>query len=232
MIPRGREIRRRDQVHQLVDGDVRVGEDRQAAGDGLGQVVRRDIGRHAHGDARRPVDQQIGQARRQHRRLHFLAVVVGGEVDGVAVDVGEHFRRDLLQPALGVAVGGGRVAVDRAEIALPIDQRVAQRKRLHHAHQRLVGRRVAVRMVFAQHVADDPRTFHIRAVPRDVRLVHGEQHPAMHRLESIADIGKGAADDDAHRVIEVGMPHFGFQADRKGFFGELLHGEGSDGRDD
>src|SRR5205823_12159854 len=31
------------------------------------------------------------------------------------------------------------------------------------------------------------------------------------------------AHDHAHCVIEIGMPHFGFEAYRKGFFGELLH---------
>ena len=81
-----------------------------------------------------------------------------------------------------------------------------------------------MRVVFAQHVADDPRAFHVRAVPDDVGLVHRKQHAAMNGLEAVADVRQGAPHDHAHRVIEVGMPHFGFEADGKGFFGELLHG--------
>src|SRR5258708_1251735 len=50
-------------------------------------------------------------------------------------------------------------------------------------------------------------------------------HPPMHPLEAVAHIRQSPSDDHAHRVIEVGMPHFGFQAYRKGFFSELLHRE-------
>ena len=34
---------------------------------------------------------------------------------------------------------------------------------------------------------------------------------------------RGLADDHAHCVIEVGTPHLVFEADRQGFFGELVH---------
>ena len=44
----------------------------------LAQVVRRDLGRHAHRDARGAVQQHEGQARGQQLRLLEGAVVVGG----------------------------------------------------------------------------------------------------------------------------------------------------------
>ena len=201
-------------------------EQREAGVDDFAQVVRRDVGRHADRDARRAVDEQVRQPRRQHRRLLLLAVVIRDEIDGLLVDVGEQLVGDLLQPALGVAHRRGVVAVDRAEVALAVDQRVAQREVLRHAHQRVVDRRVAVRVVLAHHVADDARALHVRPVPDDVGLVHREQHAAMHRLQAVADVRQRPPDDHAHRVIEVGMPHFGFEADRQGFFGELLHGRG------
>ena len=127
------------------------------------------------------------------------------------------------QPALGVAIGRRRVAVDRAEVALAVDQRVAHREILRHAHQGVVGRGVAVRVVLTEHVADDARAFHVRAVPDVVRLVHGEQHAAVHRLQAVAHIRQRAPDDHAHRVIEIGAAHLFFEADREGFFGELIH---------
>ena len=42
-----------------------------------------DLGRHADGDALRPVGQQVGEAGRQDHRLLALVVVVGREVDGL-----------------------------------------------------------------------------------------------------------------------------------------------------
>ena len=67
------------------------------------------------------------------------------------------------EPDLGVALGRGRIAVDRAEIALPVDQRQAHGKFLRHAHQRVVDRLVAVRMVLTHRVADDARRFAVGA---------------------------------------------------------------------
>src|SRR5690606_27124394 len=72
----GREIRARDVVHQLADGELGVVDERDAAVDDLAQVVRRNVGRHADGDARAAVDQQVRQAGRQDRGLPLGFVVV------------------------------------------------------------------------------------------------------------------------------------------------------------
>src|SRR3990172_5728204 len=50
-----------------------------------------------------------------------------------------------------------RYAAPGAEVPLPVHQRIAQREVLHHAHQRVVHRLVAVRVVLAQHIADNRR---------------------------------------------------------------------------
>jgi hypothetical protein len=204
--------------------DGRILQQRQARIDDLAQVVRRDVGGHADRDARGAVHQQVGEARRQHRRLHLLAVVVRHEIDRFHVDVGQQLAGDLLQAALRVAVGRRGIAVDRAEVALAVDQLVAHREVLRHAHQRLVGRRVAVRVVLAQDIAHDPRALHVRTVPDGVRLMHGEQDPAVDGLQAVTNIREGAADDDAHRVVQVGPAHLLLEADRVGFLGELFHG--------
>jgi hypothetical protein len=95
--------------------------------DDLAQVVGRDVGGHAHGDALAAVDQQVREPAGQHHRLGLVAGVVVGEVDGVLVDAVEHLHGDRRQPALGVALaaGGSR---RRAEVAVAVDQRVAQEK--------------------------------------------------------------------------------------------------------
>ena len=69
------------------------------------------------------------------------------------------------QPRLGVAVGGGIIPVDVAEIALPVDQRVTEREILRQPDHRVIDRLVAVRMIFADDVADDARAFLVGAMP-------------------------------------------------------------------
>ena len=54
---------------------------------------------------------------------------------------------------LGVPVGRRGVAVHRAEVAVAVHQRIAHGEVLRQAHQGVVNRSVAVRMVAAQHVA-------------------------------------------------------------------------------
>ncbi len=72
----GREIRARDDVDQrLVAGIGRL-DQVQAGLDQLADVVRRDVGRHAHRDAAGAVGQQVREGRRQHHRLCQRAVVV------------------------------------------------------------------------------------------------------------------------------------------------------------
>ena len=72
---------------------------------------------------------------------------------------------------------------------------------------RVVDRGVAMRVVFAHHVADHAGRFAIGLVRRVAGLLHGEQDAPMHRLQPVARVRQGAADDDRHRVVEVGAAH-------------------------
>src|SRR5439155_19144948 len=123
--PRRGEVRRRHQFDQVIDRGLGLFQQRLAGVHHLPQVVRRNIGRHAHGDPGGAVDEQIRDLGRQRRRFLLLAVVVGNEIDGFLLDIGEYFRGDAVQAAFGIPVGRGRVAVDRAEVPLPVDQRIA-----------------------------------------------------------------------------------------------------------
>jgi len=123
-----------------------------------------NVGGHSHRDAGGAVDQQIRQARGQNRGLGFLVVVVGLELDRLLVDVGQQFLADLLHAALGVAVGGRRIAVDRTEVPLSVDERVAHGKILRQSNQGIVASGIAVGMELAQDIADHARALDVRPV--------------------------------------------------------------------
>ena len=150
-------------------------------------------------------------------------------IDGVLVDVLQHRHGDAGEPRLGVPVGRGGVAVHRAEVALAVDQRIAQREVLHHAHQRVVHRRVAVRMVLAEHVADDRRRLLVRAARHQAELVHRVQDAAVDRLEPVAHVGQRAGDDDAHRVVDERLLHLLFDEARKNALAGVRRGHGDSG---
>ena len=62
--PAGREVGAVDELHQVVGRGLGVVEQVEHGVDRLAQVVGRDVGGHAHGDALAAVDQQVGEAGR------------------------------------------------------------------------------------------------------------------------------------------------------------------------
>ncbi len=140
-------------------------------------------------------------------------VVVGGEVDGVGVDVGEHLAGDAGEAGLGVTHGGGRVAVDGAEVALAVDHGVAHAEGLREADHGVVDGGVAVGMVVAHDVADDLGGLGVLLVELEAHLLHAVEDAAVDGLEAVADVGEGAADDDRHGVVEIAAAHLVFNVD-------------------
>ena len=96
-------------------GELGIVDQRAAGVDQLAEIVRRDVGRHADGDAARAVDQQVGIGRRQDRRLLLALVVVRLELDRVLVDVGEQ------------RLGGAWPAAPRCSAWPPADRRPSSR---------------------------------------------------------------------------------------------------------
>ena len=219
----GGEVGARDVLHQLVDGQLRIAHQGQAAADHLGQVVGRDVGGHAHGDARRAVDQQVGHPGGQHMGDFLGAVVVVDEIHRLLVEVGQQGVGDLAHAYFGIPHGRGGVAVDGAEVALAVHQHVAHGKRLRHTHDGIVHRRVAVGVVLTDHVAHHPGGFLVTLVPVVAELVHGVQHPPVHRLESVAHVRQRPPHDHTHGVIEVRLLQLVLDIDGKNFFGYFTH---------
>ena len=180
----------------------------------LAEVVRRDVGRHSHRNAVGAVDQQVRRGSRQVLRLLSRIVVVGPKIDRVHVDVLKQRLGIRRESRLGVAHGRGRVAIDGSKIALPGHQQLAHAERLGHAHQRLVDRRVAMGVVLAHHLADDPGALARRAIRAQPLLAHRVEDAPLNRLEPVSDVRQGPPDDDRHRVVEIRLAHLVLDVDR------------------
>ena len=220
----GREVRALDELAQVVGGELRVVDERDRGVGDLAEVVGRDVGGHPDRDARRAVDEQVRELGRQDRRLLLGAVVVVLEVDRVLVDVGEHLGGDAGQARLRVAHGRRAVAVDRSEVALAVDERIAHREVLGEPDEGVVQGHVAVRVVLAHHLADDRGALPVGAGGGQPHLPHRVQDPAMDGLQAVADVGQRTRHDDAHRVIEVRDAHLVLDPDGSDVADVVGHG--------
>ncbi len=206
----GGEIGAGDVRHQLVDGNGRVVDVGDGAVDHLGHVVGRNIRRHADRDAGGAVYQQVRDPGGEDDRLFQRLVVVELERDRVLLYVLEDLLGDPGKPDLRVPHGGRRIAVYGAEVALSVDEGISQGELLDHPRNRVVDGLIAVGMVLADHVADDPGRFLVRLVVHVVQLVHGEEYSPVHRFQTVPDIGQGPADNGAHGIVQIGPPHLVF----------------------
>ena len=178
----------------------------------LAQVVRRNVGGHADGDALRAVEQHVRQARGQERRFVERAVEVRLPVDGAVGELGEQHFRVPRELALGVTHRGERLRiVDRAPVALPVHDRIAVREILRHQHHGFVAGGVPVRMELADHVADRARRFLVLLAGRQAELAHRVRDAPLHGLESIRQRRQRAVEDHVHRIVEVRLLREGAQ---------------------
>ena len=206
-------------LHQLIDRQVRVSNQRQTAADHLGEVVRRNIGGHTHRDARGTVDQQIGDPGRHNGGNAFGAIIVIDKIDSFLVEIRQNGVRDLAHADFGVTHGRRGIAIHRTEVALAVHQHIAQGEWLGHPHDGVVDRRIAVRVVLTDHIPHHAGRLLIPLVPVVAELVHREQHAPVHRFQAVAHIGQSPPHDHAHRVIQVGLFHLVFNIDGEDFFG-------------
>ena len=182
--------------------------------------MRRDRGRHADRDPARAVRQQVREQPGEDLGLLFLAVVGRAKLDRAVVEAGHQLHRDGRQPGLGVAIGRGVIAVDIAEIPLPVDERVAEREILREADHRVIDALVAVRVIFADHVADDARRLLVGAGRIEPEQAHRPQQPPVDGLQPVADVGQRPRGDGRQRIDEIAFGKRGIEGgfdDRREF---------------
>ena len=181
----GRQVGTGYQLADLRRRRLRFLEQLYAGGGDFAEVVRRDVGRHADRDPGGAVQQQVRQSRRQQYRLLERAVEIRRPVDRAVAELAEQHLCVARELRLGVAHRRKRLGiVRRAEVALAVDERIAVGKRLRHQHQRLVARRVAVRMELADDVADRARRLLVLRRRRQAELAHRIDDAALHRLQA------------------------------------------------
>ena len=198
-----RKVRTGHQIDQLRIRGIREFDQMQQRVAQLMGIVRRDAGRHADRDTGRAVRQQVREGRGEDDRLAFLAVIGRPEVDRIFVDPLKQRLGDRRQPRFRVSHGRRVVAVDIAEIALAVDQRKAHREVLRQTHQCVIDGLVAMRVVFADHVADHAGAFLEARIRVELQLPHGKEQTAVHRLQPVAHIGQRARHDRAQRVGQI-----------------------------
>ena len=156
-------IRTRKELHDRIEIDQRVVDIGDQSVADLAQIMRRDRGRHPHGDATRAIDQQVGKLAGQDPRFLVLLIVVGLEVDGVELDILEHLGGNRAELGLGIPHCRRRQTMDTAEIALAGDQQMPHVPPLGHACQGRIDRVITVRVISLHRLADDARTLTGRA---------------------------------------------------------------------
>ena len=169
----------------------------------FGGIMGRNRGGHAHRNALRAVGQQVGEGGGQHHRLFFRTVIGLAEVNRIFVQPFENEAGDFGQPRFGITHGGGIIAVDIAEIALAVDQRIALGKILGQTHQRIINRLVAMRMIFTDDIADHAGAFFESRAGIKLQQAHGIEQAAVDRLQPVARIGQSAVHNRRQRISEV-----------------------------
>ena len=216
-------IRRGNVAHQLAGAHLRVFHQGNRAIDHLAEIVRRNVRGQADRDARSAVDQKIGKPAGQQHGFFLRIIEIELEIHSILFDVAQHFNGKGSHARLGVAHGGRAIAVHGAEIAVPIHQRRAHHKGLRKAHQCVVYRSVAVRMVFAQAIAHDARALAVRLIRRKAQFLHGVENAALHGLESVLHARQGALQDDVLGIGQHGITHHILHGFLHDFFQPRLH---------
>ena len=121
----GRKVRTFDMCEKFVKFRLRIFDQQQRRVDHFGDIVRRNVRRHPDRDPACAVGEQVRKEAGHDLGLFVFAVISRLEIDRAFVEPLHQVDRDPRQPRFGVAIGRGVIAVDIAEIALSVDQRIA-----------------------------------------------------------------------------------------------------------
>ena len=193
-----REVRSLDIIHQGDTIHLRIVHESHASINHLPKIMSRNIRCHTHSDTRSPVDQEIRNTRRHHRRLSQRIVKIVSHIDSLLFQVLHHSLTHKTESRLRITHRSSPIAINRSEVALTINQSITHSPILSHTHQRAIYRAIAMRVIFTQHLTHDTRTLLVRLIVRIAQTLHTEENTPMHRLEAITHIRQGTRHDDTH----------------------------------
>ena len=196
-----------DVRHESVGVDFRIFDVCYASVDDFTNVVCGHVRRHSHGDARSTVHKERGDACGQYAWLRTRIVVVRHHVHSFLLNVLHHHFSHYGEFRFGVSHRCSTVAVHRAEVSLSDDEGIAHGPGLRHAHQGVVYRTVAMRMVFSQNLSHYGCRLLCCLFVGDTHVPHSVEDAAVNGFETVADIREGTADDDTHRIVDIGRLH-------------------------
>ena len=115
----------------------------------------RHIGCHTDRNTRRTVDHQQGHFGREHHRFFQCFIKVRTEIYRIFFDIRHHLIGDLHHTGLRITHSSRGVSIDRTEVTLAIDQRIAEAPLLCHTHHGIIDRQVTMGVELTEHVTDD-----------------------------------------------------------------------------
>ena len=165
--------------------------------------MRRDAGCHTHGNAVCTVGKQVREVPRQNGGFALFAVISLPEIDRIFVDPIQQPLGDLCQARFRVAHGGGIIAINVPEIALPLSQRVALGEFLRESHKRIIDSLVPVGVEAPHYIANDTRRLLEPGIGVQPQLPHRIEEPPVHRFQTITYIRQSPVHDGRQRISEV-----------------------------
>ena len=218
-----REVRTRNMFHQPFNADVFIVNICQTAVDHFSQVVRRNVGRHTYRDTGRTVHQQVRNFGRHDVRNLFGAVVVIDEINRFFFQVSHQLMGDFRHTDFRITHRRCGVAIDRTKVTLTIYQHVAQGEWLRHTNNGVVNGGITMRVVFTDYVTNDTGRFFIGFIPVVAQYVHGVKYATVNRLQAISDVRQRTANNDRHRIIQIGALQLFLNVDRCNFSRKVAH---------
>ena len=202
----GREIRALDVFTQLVNGGIRLIQQADTGSCHFPHVVGRNVGRHTHGNAGSAVQQHMGQACRQYRRLFHGAVKVRRPVHGALPQLSQQHISEGRQAGFGITHGSKGLGIVRGTpVTLAVYQRIAVGKRLGHQHHGFITGAVTMGMELTQHVTHGTGGLFVLGGGLKAQLRHGIYNPALYRLEPVTHVGQCPVEDDVHGIVQIGL---------------------------
>ena len=94
------------------------------------------------------------------------------------------------KPGFGITHCCRRITIRASKISLSIDKRIIHAPFLPHSHQCIINGRVAMRMIFSQHLSYYTCTFFIGRLITQTEFIHCIQYPAVNRFKAIRTSGR------------------------------------------